>query len=446
MPDECDDDESDTVRTVTVTSDDGVRNLLQTRSLGCLSTGFSKNNADVSSDLEEKEPLQRNSLPHNFYGSTRNVVDAELKTDARVEFYSGKKKTKRSVLTRRRRSDTMSLLYAARETHSDHRATGAAYDNFADDKSMDLRDELMGDPDEAETGATGNADSVAEPCGHEKSTRFQEQIKSGTRNQHRNHTDTVAKRTNSSCLANADRNIEAGIPASTAALACSGLNTLRSNKRPKAISFFRALLLPGVIPYSLAYAFLKMVNYVFFFWLPFYLSSSYGWPESAADQLSVWYDVGGIVGGTVAGVLGNRFNKRALVVAVMLVMAVPMLYVYKNLNAGQDMTINAFMLVCLGGLIGGVANIISAAISADLGRQDAIRGNVEALSTVAGIIEGTGTMGAALGQLAVPYMKAAFGWGSVFFFLMVAISLAVVNILPIVVVEVKAAVRSRRQR
>lgn len=48
--------------------------------------------------------------------------------------------------------------------------------------------------------------------------------------------------------------------------------------------------------YSLAYACLKLVNYSFFFWLPFYLSNNFGWKEAEADQLSIWYDVGGIIG------------------------------------------------------------------------------------------------------------------------------------------------------
>lgn len=48
--------------------------------------------------------------------------------------------------------------------------------------------------------------------------------------------------------------------------------------------------------YSLAYACLKLVNYSFFFWLPFYLSNNFGWKEAKADRLSMWYDVGGIIG------------------------------------------------------------------------------------------------------------------------------------------------------
>lgn len=50
------------------------------------------------------------------------------------------------------------------------------------------------------------------------------------------------------------------------------------------------------LQYSLAYACLKLVNYSFFFWLPFYLSNNFGWKEAEADKLSIWYDVGGIIG------------------------------------------------------------------------------------------------------------------------------------------------------
>ena len=69
-----------------------------------------------------------------------------------------------------------------------------------------------------------------------------------------------------------------------------------SIEKSKAIGFFQAVLLPGVIMYSLCYACLKMVNYSFLFWLPYYLSNKFHWSESVADEISVWYDIGGIVG------------------------------------------------------------------------------------------------------------------------------------------------------
>lgn len=65
----------------------------------------------------------------------------------------------------------------------------------------------------------------------------------------------------------------------------------------------------------------------------------------------------------------------------------------------NDQVINGVLLAITGLFIGGPSNIISSAISADLGRQDALRGSKEALATVTGIVDGTGSIGAAAGQV-----------------------------------------------
>lgn len=128
--------------------------------------------------------------------------------------------------------------------------------------------------------------------------------------------------------------------------------------RPKAIGFLTALLLPGVLAYALCYAFLKLVNYSFFFWLPFYLSNAYNMEETAADTLSIWYDIGGIVGGTVAGFISDRLEKRAIVIMPMLLAGIPMLFVYGMTGIAGTMLNNGILLFVLGWLIGGVANLI----------------------------------------------------------------------------------------
>ena len=75
-----------------------------------------------------------------------------------------------------------------------------------------------------------------------------------------------------------------------------GLTHHQKFEKTKAIGFFQAVLLPGVIMYSLCYACVKMVNYSFMFWLPYYLTNKFHWAQDVADEISVWYDVGGIVG------------------------------------------------------------------------------------------------------------------------------------------------------
>uniref|UniRef100_A0A3Q4I736 Sugar phosphate exchanger 3 n=1 Tax=Neolamprologus brichardi TaxID=32507 RepID=A0A3Q4I736_NEOBR len=188
---------------------------------------------------------------------------------------------------------------------------------------------------------------------------------------------------------------------------------------PQAIGFLKAFCLPGVLPYSLAYACLKLVNYSFFFWLPFYLSNNYKWKEAQADRLSVWYDVGGIIGGTFQGLISDFMGKRAPVLVVSLTLAIGALVGYSR--SPNDQVINGVLLAITGFFIGGPSNIISSAISADLGRQDALRGSKEALATVTGIVDGTGSIGAAAGQYLVSLIESKLGWMSVFYFFIVMV-------------------------
>ena len=76
-----------------------------------------------------------------------------------------------------------------------------------------------------------------------------------------------------------------------------------------------------------------------------------------------------------------------------------------------------------GAFIGGPANMISAAITADLGRQDVLAASDQALSTVTGIVDGTGSFGAAIGQVLIPVIQDHRGWHFVFYFFVVMVSL-----------------------
>jgi len=216
----------------------------------------------------------------------------------------------------------------------------------------------------------------------------------------------------------------------------------------KAIGFCDALLLPGVIPYSLSYACLKLVNYSFFFWLPYYLSYGLKIDDTISDELSTFYDVGGIFGGAIAGLITDRMRSRLPVVATMLILAIGSLFWYENTSAKY--TINASVMTVTGFLIGGPANLISSAISADLGRQPCLKDNSEALATVTGIVDGTGSVGAAIGQIIIPILTEQknkktnnSSWKYVFYFLMVMTFLSFVCI---IIPPLVAKLRRRKER
>nr|XP_057934616.1 sugar phosphate exchanger 3 [Doryrhamphus excisus]XP_057934617.1 sugar phosphate exchanger 3 [Doryrhamphus excisus]XP_057934619.1 sugar phosphate exchanger 3 [Doryrhamphus excisus]XP_057934620.1 sugar phosphate exchanger 3 [Doryrhamphus excisus]XP_057934621.1 sugar phosphate exchanger 3 [Doryrhamphus excisus]XP_057934622.1 sugar phosphate exchanger 3 [Doryrhamphus excisus] len=214
------------------------------------------------------------------------------------------------------------------------------------------------------------------------------------------------------------------------------------HEEPRAVGFFQAFCLPGVLPYSLAFACLKMVNYSFFFWLPFYLSNNYGWREAEADRLSMWYDVGGIIGGTVQGLISDFMGKRSPVLALSLMLAMACLVGYSH--SPNDKATNGALLAITGFFIGGPSNMIGSAISADLGRQDAVRGSQEALATVTGIVDGTGSIGAAVGQYLVSLIESKLGWVSVFYFFVIMTGGSILFIAPMILKEVRAVWRERQ--
>ncbi|KAE8981012.1 hypothetical protein PR003_g18438 [Phytophthora rubi] len=170
--------------------------------------------------------------------------------------------------------------------------------------------------------------------------------------------------------------------------------------KPKGIGFFEAWCIPGVLPYSMSYACLKSVNYALFFWIPFYLTVSLHMENSEANSFSMLYDVGQIFGGFVGGIVSDRMGVRSPVVVTMLLFSCITLYFMD----GASYAITALLLLTSGFMLGGPANLISTAISADLGTHESIRGDAEALSTVTGIIDGTGSVGAALVQYLVGYL------------------------------------------
>ncbi|XP_033648104.1 sugar phosphate exchanger 3-like [Asterias rubens] len=210
---------------------------------------------------------------------------------------------------------------------------------------------------------------------------------------------------------------------------------LPKTKRPQAISFTQALLLPGVAAFALSYACLKMVNYAFFFWLPYYLSDNFLWSEVEADQMSMFYDIGGLIGGILGGVISDCLGVRSPVVVVMMVLSYSLVFGYSF--CPNDLLLNAIILTIVGIFVNGASHVVSSVVSADLGQQDVIRGSKEALATVTGIIDGTGTMGAALGQIVVPVLEMKYGWPPVFYFFVVMIVIGTVFIMPTFVKELK---------
>ncbi|NXP00141.1 G6PT3 protein, partial [Certhia brachydactyla] len=206
-------------------------------------------------------------------------------------------------------------------------------------------------------------------------------------------------------------------------------------EEPEAISFFGALRIPGVVEFSLCLLFAKLVSYTFLYWLPLYIVNVAHFGAKEAGDLSTLFDVGGILGGIFAGLISDYTGGRATTCCVMLVLAAPMLFLYNHV--GQNgIGISIVMLIICGALVNGPYALITTAVSADLGTHESLKGNAKALSTVTAIIDGTGSIGAALGPLLAGLISPT-GWNNVFYMLIAADVLACLLLARVVVKEAR---------
>ncbi|EER02657.1 conserved hypothetical protein, partial [Perkinsus marinus ATCC 50983] len=175
---------------------------------------------------------------------------------------------------------------------------------------------------------------------------------------------------------------------------------------------WHAFWLPFVARYSLVYACTKGVNYAMFFWLPFYLSEVCELDPGLADGLSVFYDIGQCLGGVIAGSIVDKMakGKKSIVITSFLLLAViPILALSLKHSSVVPITVIIFIA---GLLVGGPANLISAAVCADLGSQTGIDSNVTA--SVSGLVDGVASIGAAITQLTIPLLATGSSWAWLF--------------------------------
>ncbi|XP_071706083.1 putative glycerol-3-phosphate transporter 4 [Rutidosis leptorrhynchoides] len=199
-----------------------------------------------------------------------------------------------------------------------------------------------------------------------------------------------------------------------------------SSVNRKGVGFIGACFIPGVIPFALCLFFSKLVAYTFLFWLPFYLSQTEIGGErmsvKSAGNLSTLFDVGGIVGGILAGYISDKLKARATTAASFMYAAIPSMLLYRSYG-NISKTTNIILMIIAGLFVNGPYALITTAVSADLGTHSSLKGDSRALATVTAIIDGTGSIGAALGPLLTGFLSTK-GWDAVFAMLMIGACIA----------------------
>lgn len=169
-----------------------------------------------------------------------------------------------------------------------------------------------------------------------------------------------------------------------------------------------------------------------------YLSSE------AAGNLSTLFDVGGVIGGILAGHISDRLDARAITAASFMYCAIPALFFYRAYGY-VSLPVNIVLMFITGMFVNGPYALITTAVSADLGTHSSLEDNSRALATVTAIIDGTGSVGAAIGPLLTGYISEK-SWNGVFMMLMGAALVAGLLLTRLVVAEVAAKIQESRSR
>ena len=213
-----------------------------------------------------------------------------------------------------------------------------------------------------------------------------------------------------------------------AAAASGSVNAAPEEKR-QGISIKQALAIPSVPGYCIAFGFMKTINYVLFFWLPLFLQTHFD--SDTANMISTLYDFGMMPGGIIVGVVSDAMGgRRGCVIVVFLIILCPLLFCMALFADVLGTGLLMVILACMGILIGGPNNIVTSAVAADLAEHPSIQGNKAALGTVVGLINGSGSFVAAIGQMLVPYITDALGWSALWYFMLVSTVISCFLMLP----------------
>ena len=196
----------------------------------------------------------------------------------------------------------------------------------------------------------------------------------------------------------------------------------------------------GVLEFSISLFFSKLVSYMFLYWLPMYIKQNTDQSSEYSAYMSVPFDVGGILGAVIAGFAADRTKCSGLTCIVMLIVAIPSLFAYMEL-ASYSLAVNIMIQCFVGAVVNGPYCLITTAVSADLGNS--IKSS-HAMATVTAIIDGTGSIGAAVGPLLVGLLS-VYSWDIVFYIAMIADLISMLCLVRIGRKEIRRILDRRRQ-
>jgi MFS transporter, OPA family, solute carrier family 37 (glycerol-3-phosphate transporter), member 3 len=114
-------------------------------------------------------------------------------------------------------------------------------------------------------------------------------------------------------------------------------------------------------------------------------------------------DIGNVLGGVLIGYLTDLTYSRRTPLAVLSILLATVMQVFLIVIDPNNKLPFFIFIFIFGLLMGGAVAIISGISCADLGKLKQLSSNEKSMGTVVGIIDGTGSLGAAFGQFIIGF-------------------------------------------
>jgi len=197
--------------------------------------------------------------------------------------------------------------------------------------------------------------------------------------------------------------------------------------------------------FAICVAFVKLSTYGMLFWLPSYAEENLGYNNTDVAFIAISFDVGTMLGSILLGLLTDyTYKKRSPVAFFGLVIGSGLFFMVVFLTDESKYIIFA-LIFCIGFVVGGIFNIVAATAAADLAKGKALKGNDKALGTVSGILDGSGSLGAAFGSLIIGQISQV-SWPGVFIFLACSVLVSSLPMLKVLFKEAKEIRELMRKR
>ncbi len=157
------------------------------------------------------------------------------------------------------------------------------------------------------------------------------------------------------------------------------------------------------------YFVLKLIRYVFLFWLPMYMVEALNYSSQESGYLSSIYELVGFFGVIAAGYISDYLlnSKRFPVIAVMLFMMAIVCFI-QPLIADLGMVAVGINIGLIGIMTYGPDSMLGGALAMDIGGK-------KGAAMAAGIINGVGSAGQLLSPFIAAYFSEKLGWDALFY-------------------------------